>query len=56
MPADEVPEVISMPYSIQDILDHADELARRFEDYVPAAGDEVDVAQYLLRRDPTNSK
>ena len=29
-----------MPRSVQDILDHADELAKRFEDYEPQAGDE----------------
>jgi len=39
-----------MPRSIQEILDHADELAKRFEDYEPSSGDERDVAQYLLRR------
>lgn len=39
-----------MPRSIQDILDHADDLAQRFEDYEPNAQDEVAVAEYLLRR------
>lgn len=39
-----------MPRSIQDILDHADELAKTFEDYEPAEGDEVPVEEYLLRR------
>jgi len=39
-----------MPRSMQDILDHADELAKRFEDYEPSPDDEVDVAEYLLRR------
>jgi hypothetical protein len=39
-----------MPRSIQEILDHADELAKRFEDYEPSPGDEVDVAEYMLRR------
>lgn len=39
-----------MPRSMQEILDHADELAKRFEDYEPAPADEVDVAEYLLRR------
>ena len=39
-----------MPRSIQDILDHADELAKRFEDYEPSSGDEIDVAEYSLRR------
>lgn len=39
-----------MPRSVQDILDHADELAKRFEDYEPSSDDEVAVAEYLLRR------
>lgn len=39
-----------MPRSFQDILDHADDLAKRFEDYEPAPGDEVAVAEHLLRR------
>ncbi|MGH8947144.1 MAG: hypothetical protein ACRDVL_13480 [Acidimicrobiia bacterium] len=39
-----------MPRSIQEILDHADELAKRFEDYEPGEGDEVPVEAYLLRR------
>lgn len=39
-----------MPRSIQEILDHADELARRFEDYEPADGDERPVEEYLLER------
>ena len=39
-----------MPRSMQDILDHADELAKRFEDYEPSSDDEVGIAEYLLRR------
>lgn len=39
-----------MPRSVQDILDHADELAKRFEDYEPSSDDEVAVAEHLLRR------
>ncbi len=39
-----------MPRSIQDILDHADELAKRFEDFEPSPGDEIDVAEFSLRR------
>ena len=39
-----------MPRSIQEILDHADELAQRFEDYEPADGDERPVEEYLLQR------
>ena len=39
-----------MPRSIQEILDHADELAKRFEDYELAPGDERPVEEYLLQR------
>ena len=39
-----------MPRSIQDILDHGDELARRFEDYEPDEADERPVEEYLLER------
>jgi hypothetical protein len=39
-----------MPRSVQDILDHADDLAKRFEDYEPSPDDEVAVAEHLLRR------
>lgn len=39
-----------MPRSIQEILDHADELARRFEDYEPDPDDERAVEEYLLER------
>lgn len=39
-----------MARSIQEILDHAEELADRFEAYEPEPGDEVDVAEHLLRR------
>ena len=39
-----------MPRSMQDILDHADELAKKLEDYQPTPDDEVEVAEYLLRR------
>ena len=39
-----------MPRSVQEILDHADELAARFEDYEPAEGDERDLAAYTSLR------
>lgn len=39
-----------MPRSIQESLDRADELARRFEDYEPGDGDQVPVEEYLLGR------
>ncbi len=34
--------MMSMPRTVQEILDHADDLAKRFEDYEPAADDERD--------------
>jgi len=39
-----------MPRSIQEILDHGDELARRFEDYEPNPEDERPIEEYLLER------
>ena len=39
-----------MPRSIQEILDHAAELAKRFEDYQPDPADERTVEEYLLER------
>ena len=39
-----------MPRSIQDILDHADELAKRFEGFDPDHADEIPVEEYLLQR------
>ncbi len=39
-----------MPRSIQEILDHADELAKQFEDYEPGPDDERPVQEYLLER------
>ena len=40
-----------MPRTVQDILDHADELAKRFEDYEPSPADERDPEVFAeLRR------
>ncbi|MGQ0831311.1 MAG: hypothetical protein ACT4OV_06500 [Microthrixaceae bacterium] len=39
-----------MPRTIQEILDHGDELAKRFEEYEPKAGDERVLEEYLLER------
>jgi len=39
-----------MPRSIQDILDHADELAHRFEHLTPDEATEIPVEEYLLQR------
>lgn len=35
---------------MQEILDQADDLAAQLEGYEPSPDDEVDVAEYLLRR------
>lgn len=40
-----------MPRTVQDILDHADELAKRFETYEPSESDERDAEMFAeLRR------
>ncbi len=39
-----------MPRSIQEILDHADELATQFERYEPTTEDDQPVEEYLLQR------
>jgi hypothetical protein len=39
-----------MPRSIQDILDHADELAQRFENLEPDQAIEIPVEEYQLQR------
>ena len=39
-----------MPRSIQDILDHGDELAKRFEGFDPKQAHDIPVEEYLLQR------
>lgn len=39
---------------MQEILDHADELAAKLEGYEPSPDDEVAVTEYLLRRAALN--
>jgi hypothetical protein len=39
-----------MPRSIQEILDHADELAQQFENYQPSERDERPAEEYALER------
>jgi hypothetical protein len=46
----EVLEVIHMPRSIQEILEHAEELARQFEDFDPEDASEILVEEYVLQR------
>jgi len=45
-----------MPRTVQDILDHADELASRFEDYEPAPEDERDPKVFAALRDAALSR
>jgi hypothetical protein len=45
-----------VPRSVQDILDHSDELAKRFEDYDPDPGDERDVEAFLALRRAVESR
>jgi hypothetical protein len=40
-----------MPRTVQEILDHADELAKRFEDYEPAEGEQRDPRAFVALRD-----
>ena len=39
-----------MPRSIQDIIDHADQLAERFEHFDPDDAVEISVEEFLLQR------
>jgi hypothetical protein len=39
-----------MPRTLQEILEHADELAERFENYQPADGDRMTDAELALSR------
>ena len=45
-----------MPRTVQDILDHADELANRFEDYIPNEHDERDPESFTALRDAVLSR
>ena len=38
-----------MPRSMQEIIDHADQLAAQFEAYEPSPEDEVDLTQWGCR-------
>lgn len=45
-----------MPRSVEEILQHAEELAERFENYEPAAGDELDVGAVALLRSAVHER
>lgn len=46
----------TLPRTVQDILDHADGLAHRFEQYEPAPEDERDPRIYAALRDAVLSR
>lgn len=41
---------MTMPRTVEEILEHAEELAARFESYEPAPADELDVRAVTLLR------
>ncbi|MHB1570191.1 MAG: hypothetical protein ACYCXW_11065 [Solirubrobacteraceae bacterium] len=45
-----------MPRTVRDILDHSDELAKRFEDYEPKADDERDPDTFTALRQAVQSR
>ncbi len=45
-----------MPRTVQEILDHSDELAKRFEDYEPTPGDERDPEAFVALRRAVESR
>lgn len=47
---------MTMPRSIQEILQHADELAHRFETYEPDPSDELDPGAVTLLRDAIHER
>ena len=49
-------EVSDMPRSFEQILDHADKLAERFEDFEPIAEDERDRNAAIALRDAAASR
>ena len=47
---------MNMPRTVQDILDHADELASRFENYDPTPHEERDPEAFVALRDAVLSR
>jgi hypothetical protein len=47
---------MNMPRTVQDILDHADELTSRFENYEPTPQDERDPEAFVALRDAVLSR
>ena len=45
-----------MPRTVENILEHAEELAKRFEDYEPAAGDARDPKAFVELREAVESR
>ncbi len=45
-----------MPRTLQDIVAHGDELAKRFEEYEPSPGDELDPEAFIALREAAASR
>jgi hypothetical protein len=54
--ARQILEVMNLPRKVQDILDHADELSSRFEDYSPRKQDRRDPEAFNALRDAVISR
>jgi hypothetical protein len=52
----EVPQVMTMPRTVEEILRHADELAARFESYEPDPAHELDPAAVALLREAVQER
>jgi hypothetical protein len=48
--------VSTVPRKVKDILEHSDELARRFEDYEPGPGDQRDPQAFIALRRAVESR
>lgn len=48
--------MIVVPRTVQDILDHSDELAKRFEDYEPSTEHERDPEAFIALRGAVESR
>lgn len=47
---------MKMPRSVDEILQHADELAARFEEYEPSDADELDPAAVAMLREAVQAR
>jgi hypothetical protein len=52
----EVPEVMTMPRSVEEILQPTDDLATRFEDYEPDPADDLDPGAVTRLREAVHER